>query len=93
MVLINGYDETIHRGPFRLYRIHWIADGGLGFDPLISVIKRIRSLSLNHDLTVKMRPPRVSSRPLKLPQLRHVCDSDAVDRESTKSMRDDCSIN
>ena len=33
MVLINGYDETVRRGPFQLYRMHWIADGGLGFDP------------------------------------------------------------
>ena len=32
MVLINGYNETVHRGPFQLYRIRWIADGGLGFD-------------------------------------------------------------
>ena len=33
MVLINGYDETVHHGPFQLYRIRWITDGGLGFDP------------------------------------------------------------
>ena len=33
MVLINGYDEMVHRGPFQLYHIRWMADGGLGFDP------------------------------------------------------------
>ena len=64
MVLIDDYDEMVHRGPFRLYHIRWIADGGLGFDPLISVIKRIRLLLSNRDPTIKMCPPRVSSGPL-----------------------------
>ena len=38
---IDGYDETIHRGPFRTYRSRWIMMEGLDFICVISVIKRI----------------------------------------------------
>ena len=52
MVLINGYDETVHRGPFQLYRIHWIADGGLGFDLCDKRYKHIISSLLDRDPTL-----------------------------------------
>ena len=30
IVSINGYDETVHRGPFQLVRDRWIEDGAPG---------------------------------------------------------------
>ena len=50
IVSIDGYDETVHCGPFRLSR-----DGRPRFNPSVSVIKCLKYRPLDRDPTAEMR--------------------------------------
>ena len=60
IALINGYDGTVHREPFQTFCSRPIRDEALGWSPLRCVIKRIRSLPLDNDLTIRMLPARLN---------------------------------
>ena len=55
---IDGYDGTVHRGPFK--KMSQLSDLGwsVQIKPLRCVIKRIRSRPWNRDPTVRMRSAR-----------------------------------
>ena len=59
-ISIDGSDETVHREPFHLNRDHPILMERPNEPTWISVIKRIRSLSLDRDMMIRMHPPRVN---------------------------------
>ena len=60
IVLINRFDGTVHREPFQTCRSRTIRDEALGWNPLRCVIKRIRSPSLDRDLTIRMHLARLN---------------------------------
>ena len=53
--LINGRDETVHRGPFQLSHDRQIEDGRPGCDLPRCVIKRMKQRPLDRNLTLQMR--------------------------------------
>ena len=52
IILIVGYDGTVHHGPFQLSRDCQIFDEGPRFSRLICVIKTLKLRSLDHDRAV-----------------------------------------
>ena len=52
IVLIDGYDRTVHRGPFQLSRDRRIFDEGPRCSGLIGIKKKLESCSLDHDWAV-----------------------------------------
>ena len=53
---IDGYDETVHRGPFWTYRSRRICDEAVRWSPMRCVIKCLRLAPLDCDLTIRMLP-------------------------------------
>ena len=60
IVSIDGYDETVHRGPFRKYRSHPIVMDGPYATVRDAFIKCLQSRLLDLNLTVEMRPTRLN---------------------------------
>ena len=60
IISINGYDGTVHRGPFQKYRSLLIVMDGPDATVRDAFIKRLQSRPLDLDLTVEMRPARLN---------------------------------
>ena len=60
IVSIDGYDGTVHRGPFQTYRSRLIVMDGLDATVRNAFIKRLESRPLDLDLTVEMHPARLN---------------------------------
>ena len=58
IVSMNGYDGTVHRGPFRKYRSRPIVMDGPDATVRDAFVKRLQSCPLDLDLTVQMLPAR-----------------------------------
>ena len=60
IISIDGYDGTVHRGPFRKYHSRPIVMDGPDATVRDAFIKRLQSRPLDLDLTVEMRPARLN---------------------------------
>ena len=84
---IDGYDETVHRGPFRICRISRIADGRSRCTLMKCVIKCLKLSPLDRDQTAEMRSASSYHSRYNASIKERAFDGDPVVRASTQSTR------
>ena len=84
---IDGYDETVHRGLFRLSRNCPILMKGQDEVTSLCVMKRITSSPLDRDPTLRMHSCLLNLNRYNDSFKTRALDGDPVDHESTRSTR------